>query len=303
MILEGWKMCMNRFKGEMGLILVSIVWGSGFIATAIGLDYMSTYETLAGRFLVAGLLLGVFNFRKIRSISRKTLKRGMILGVFLFTAFVLQTLGLEFTTASKNAFLTAVGVAVVPFIGYLFHKRALVRMDIIRAAVAMTGVGLISFQWSGGVNIGDFLSFLCAFAFALHIFYTGEFMEEEDALTLTMVQMITAFVLSMTAVAVRGDSLLGQDPRGYLAVLYLGIFSTTICFLVMTISQKYTKPARAAVIMSTESLFAMVFSILILHEAVTVRMIFGALVIFLAIVLPQKEEEVVVAKVLEKDAV
>ena len=71
----------------------------------------------------------------------------------------------------------------------------------------------------------------------------------------------------------------------------------------MTISQKYTKPARAAVIMSTESLFAMVFSILILDEAVTVRMIFGALVIFLAIVLPQKEEEVAHAKVLEKDAV
>lgn len=294
---------MNRVKGEMGLILVSIVWGSGFIATAIGLDYMSTYETLAGRFLVASILLGAFNFRKIRSIRKKTLGRGVMLGVFLFTAFVLQTLGLEFTTASKNAFLTAVCVAVVPFIGYLFHKRPLVRMDLMRAAVAMAGVGLISFQWSGGVNIGDFLSFLCAFAFGLHIFYTGEFMEEEDALTLTMVQMMTACVLSMAFVVFRGDSLLGQDPRGYLAVLYLGVFSTTICFLVMTISQKYTKPARAAVIMSTESLFAMVFSILILQEEVTMRMVLGAVVIFIAIILPQKEEEMVQVQALKKDAI
>ncbi len=291
---------MNKYRGEMGLILVSIVWGSGFIATAIGLDYMTTYETLAGRFLVASLLLAVFNYKKIRTISGQTIKKGMILGIFLFAAFVLQTLGLEYTTPSKNAFLTAVCVAVVPFIGYLFHKRALVRMDIIRAAVAMTGVGLISFQWSGTVNIGDFLSFLCAFAFALHIFYTGEFTENEDSVSLTMVQMMTACVLSMIAMLSRGDSLVGQDIRGYMAVLYLGVFSTTICFLVMTISQKYTKPARAAVIMSTESLFAMVFSMLILHESVTARMIMGAVVIFSAIILPNKEEMVPVSA-LEKD--
>jgi drug/metabolite transporter (DMT)-like permease len=294
---------MTKFKGEMGLLLVSVVWGSGFIATAIGLDYLTTYETLAGRFLVASLLLGAINYKKIRLIGGQTIRKGMILGTFLFTAFVLQTVGLEYTTPSKNAFLTAICVAVVPFIGYFFHKRALVRMDVIRAAVAMAGVGLISFQWSGAVNIGDFLSFLCAFAFALHIFYTGEFTGNEDSVSLTMVQMMTAFVLSMTTMTLRGDSLLGQDPRGYMAIIYLGIFSTTICFLVMTISQKYTKPSRAAVIMSTESLFAMVFSILILSEAVTPRMILGAAVIFIAIILPQKEEETIGAAILEKDAI
>jgi drug/metabolite transporter (DMT)-like permease len=280
---------MRNLKGELGLLLVSIIWGSGFIASAIGLGYLTTYETLAGRFFVATVLLGVMTFRKMRKIPRSTIKNGILLGVMLYVSFLLQTLGLELTTPSKNAFLTAVNVAVVPFIGVLFHGHVLNKKDVIRATVAMVGVGLISFQWSGAVNFGDVLSFLCAFTFALHIFYTGTYAKEEDPVALTFVQMGTSFALSFLSVLYRGDHILGHDPRGYLAVLYLGVFSTTICFLVMTISQKYTKPSRAAVIMSTESLFAMVFSILILKEVVTLRMVLGALVIFTAIVLPEKK--------------
>lgn len=280
---------MRNLKGELGLLLVSIIWGSGFIASAIGLGYLTTYETLAGRFFVATVLLGVMTFRKMRKIPRSTIKNGILLGVMLYVSFLLQTLGLELTTPSKNAFLTAVNVAVVPFIGVLFHGYVLNKKDVVRATVAMVGVGLISFQWSGAVNFGDVLSFLCAFTFALHIFYTGTYAKEEDPVAMTFVQMGTSFALSFLSVLYRGDHILGHDPRGYLAVLYLGVFSTTICFLVMTISQKYTKPSRAAVIMSTESLFAMVFSILILKEVVTLRMVLGALVIFTAIVLPEKK--------------
>lgn len=280
---------MRNLKGELGLLLVSIIWGSGFIASAIGLGYLTTYETLAGRFFVATVLLGVMTFRKMKKIPLSTIKNGILLGVMLYVSFLLQTLGLELTTPSKNAFLTAVNVAVVPFIGVLFHGHVLNKKDVVRATVAMVGVGLISFQWSGAVNFGDVLSFLCAFTFALHIFYTGTYAKEEDPVALTFVQMGTSFALSFLSVLYRGDHILGHDPRGYLAVLYLGVFSTTICFLVMTLSQKYTKPSRAAVIMSTESLFAMVFSILILREVVTLRMVLGALVIFTAIVLPEKK--------------
>ncbi|HCW74875.1 MAG TPA: EamA family transporter [Clostridiaceae bacterium] len=294
---------MDKTKGEIGLILVSVIWGSGFIASAIGLDYLTAYETLAGRFFVAAVLLMVVNRKKLTRLQPRTIKNGIILGIFLYGAFVLQTVGLEYTTPSKNAFLTAVNVAVVPFIGFLFHKRALDKNDVLRASLAMVGVALISLNWTGILNLGDVLSFLCAFAFALHIFYTGEFMENEDPLSLTMVQMITAFILGMFFMLLRGESLLNQDTRGYLAMLYLGVFSTTIAFLMMSICQKYTKSSRAAVIMSTESLFAMVFSIVILSEQVTPRMIIGAAVIFTAIVLPQGKAGEVTVETLEKDAV
>lgn len=283
---------MNKVRGEIGLLIVSIIWGSGFIASAIGLDYLSPHETLAGRFLVASVLLTAVNHKKLQKLRWRTVRNGMILGVFLYCAFILQTVGLEYTTPSKNAFLTAVNVAVVPFIGFLFHKKTLDKKDVLRASLSMVGVALISLNWTGILNLGDVLSFLCAFVFALHIFYTGEFMEDEDPLSLTMVQMITAFVLAFFFMAMKGDTLLMKDTRGYLAIIYLGVFSTTIAFLTMSICQKYTKSSRAAVIMSTESLFAMVFSILILSENVTPRMILGALVIFAAIILPQSSEEV-----------
>lgn len=282
---------MGKFRGEIGLLLVSIIWGSGFIASAIGLGYMSPNETLSGRFLVAAVLLVALNLKNLRALKRETIRKGGILGIFLYIAFVLQTVGLKYTTPSKNAFLTAVNVAVVPFIGYLFYRKNLNKKDILRALIAMVGVGAISLQWSGAINFGDFLSFLCALAFAFHIYFTGEFMEEEKPLELTMVQMVTAFLIAMAVMALKGESLLGHDSRGYLAVVYLGIFSTTIAFLVQTISQKYMKSSRAAVIMSTESLFAMVFSIVILKEQVAPRMILGALIIFAAIILPQGKEE------------
>ena len=283
---------MQKYKGELGLFLVSIIWGSGFIASAIGLDYLTPNQTLTGRFLVASVILILLNIKNLKGIKKKTMNRGMILGAFLYVSFILQTVGLKYTTPSKNAFLTAVNVAVVPFIGFLFYKKSLNKKDILRALLSIIGVGAISLEWSGLINFGDFLSFLCALTFAYHIYLTGEFMEDENPLVMTMVQMTTAFVLSLVVMVSNGESLMGHDARGYAAVVYLGVFSTTIAFLVQTMSQKYTNSNRAAVIMSTESLFAMMFSMIILKEQVLPRMIVGAIIIFTAIILPQGREKV-----------
>lgn len=283
---------MQKYKGELGLFLVSIIWGSGFIASAIGLDYLTPNQTLTGRFLVASVILILLNLKNLKEIKKKTLKKGVILGAVLYVSFILQTVGLQYTTPSKNAFLTAVNVAVVPFIGFLFYKKSLNKKDILRALLSIIGVGAISLEWSGLINLGDVLSFLCALTFAYHIYLTGEFTEDENPMVMTMIQMTTAFVLSLVVMVSQGESLMGHDVRGYAAVVYLGVFSTTIAFLVQTMSQKHTSSNRAAVIMSTESLFAMIFSIIVLKEHVLPRMIIGAIIIFTAIILPQGREEV-----------
>lgn len=283
---------MQKYKGEIGLFLVSIIWGSGFIASAIGLDYLTPNQTLTGRFLVAAVILLLLNLKNLKGIKRKTISKGMILGTFLYVSFILQTVGLKYTTPSKNAFLTAVNVAVVPFIGFLFYKKSLNKKDILRALLSIIGVGAISLEWSGIINFGDVLSFLCALTFAYHIYLTGEFTEDENPLVMTMIQMATAFVLSLAVMVFSGESLIGHDARGYAAMVYLGVFSTTIAFLVQTMSQKYTSSNRAAVIMSTESLFAMIFSMIVLKEQILPRMIVGAIIIFTAIILPQGSEKV-----------
>lgn len=277
---------MRKYKGEIGLLIVAMIWGSGFIGSVIGLGFMTPYEALTGRFLVASLLLNIIFFKRIPKLSRQTLKRGVIIGFFLYVAFLLQTLGLELTTPSKNAFLTAVNVVVVPLLGFLILKNRLNRKDIAGAILALAGVGIISLDPTGAINLGDFLSFLCAIAFAYHIFYTGQYSAEESAIDLTLVQMNTAFLFSLAVMLLRGETLLGKAGGGYAAILYLGVFSTTLAFFMQTFSQKSTTNTRAAIIMSTEALFATVFSILVFHETITMKMVFGSVVIFSAVLLP-----------------
>ena len=153
--------------------------------------------------------------------------------------------------------------------------------------LALTGVGILSLNLSGDIlNWGDVLSFLCAIVFAFHIFYTGIYSREEKVVELMMVQMTTAFLLAYLFMMFRGESLLGKETGGYLAMLYLGLFSTTLCFFIQTAAQRYTESSRAAVIMSMEALFAMVFAVLILGELLTFRKVLGAAVIFMAVLLP-----------------
>ena len=123
-----------------------------------------------------------------------------------FSEAALQTIGLQFTTPSKNAFLTAINVIIVPFISFVIFKRKFDRYELIGAVLAMVGVGTISLQISGGVNIGDVLTIFCAVLFAFQIFYTSIFVQKEDPILLTLVQMVTASILGIVFVLPQANS-------------------------------------------------------------------------------------------------
>ena len=142
------------------------------------------------------------------------------MGVFLYIAFVLQTVGLQYTTPSKNAFLTAVNVVIVPFIGLVIYRRKLDLFEVIGAFLAMFGVAVLSLQWSAGINLGDFLSFCCAIGFAFHIFYTAQFVKTEDPIVLTIVQMVTATVIGIIVVLLKGETIV-QRAAGRIDVVTL----------------------------------------------------------------------------------
>ncbi|MER2088150.1 MAG: EamA family transporter, partial [Sporosarcina sp.] len=99
---------MRKYIGEIGLIITAIIWGSGFVASAIALEYYTPYQILAGRFIIGVLILGIVFHKRLKTIKKSTLIKGSLLGIFLYIAFALQTVGLQYTTPSKNAFLTAV---------------------------------------------------------------------------------------------------------------------------------------------------------------------------------------------------
>lgn len=276
---------MRKYAGELGLLLVAIIWGTGFIASAISLEFLSPYQVMAIRFLIAACLMALIFTKHLRLLTRPAIMAGIVLGVFLFFAFLLQTLGLQYTTPSKNAFLTAVNVVIVPFIGFLIFQRGLDKYGLIGAILAIVGVGILSVELNGTFNTGDALTLLCAVCFAFHIFFTAEFVKRYAPIGLTIVQMFTAFVLSLLVILFRGETIhFALDGRGLLAASYLGIFSTTIAFLVQTVAQKYTTETKAAIILSTEALFGTLFSILILHEQLTVRMIIGSILILAAVI-------------------
>ncbi|MDQ6598043.1 DMT family transporter [Bacillus salipaludis] len=274
---------MKQNIGDGMLLVTAIIWGSGFVVTDIALQYLTPYQVMAGRFILATFLLIILFGFKLKTLNKSLVWKGAILGMFLFLGFVLQTVGLQYTTPSKNAFLTAVNVVIVPIIAYLLYKRRIDRYEIVGSVIAIVGIGLLSIQSSITVNIGDVLSLACAVAFAFDIFYTNRFVKKEDPISLTLVQFITASLLSVVAVLIKGDIPTSLESEGVYSILYLAVFSTTIAYLFQNKAHQLTSVTKAAIILSTESFFGMLFSVLFLHEVLASRMVMGAVLIVIAI--------------------
>lgn len=274
--------------GEIGLFIVAIIWGSGFVGTQIAIDSEFTpNQIMTLRFLISAILISVICYKNIKNTDKSTIKSGVILGIFLFIGFAFQTYGILYTTPSKNAFITAVNVVIVPFIGFIIYKRKLDKIGIISSIISLMGIGVLSLESDFSISIGDLLTLICAFGFALHIFFTGEFAKDKDPIALTAIQSFTAFILSLILLLITKETNIPISAKGLGAILYLAIFSTTICFLLQTICQRKTTQTKTAIILSTEAVFGTIFSIIILDEVITIKMIIGCVLIFVGIIMAE----------------
>lgn len=286
---------MKKWLAIGALILVTVIWGGGFVASDMALESMKPFQIMMVRFLLASVLMGVIS-RGQRKGEEKlkdrsgAIKAGVLMGVTLFMGFAFQIIGLQYTTPSKNAFLTALNVVIVPFIAFVILKKKIGAKGIIGAVMSVLGVGLLSLNGNFTVSLGDGLTLLCAVGFAFQIFFTSEFVKKYPASVLNMVQMFTAFVLSAISLVIFGENDFQVTTQGWLSVLYLGVVSTTICYLLQTACQKYIDETKAAIILSMESVFGTIFSIMILHEVVTVRMVIGCAVILAAVIISNMSE-------------
>lgn len=280
------------FKGhiaEFGLIIIAMIWGSGFVGTQLALDGgLTPLQLLTIRFFIGAVLINLIFFKQIKeNINKEILKSGVILGFFLFIAFAVQTVGILYTTPTKNAFITAANVVIVPFIGFFVYKRKLDKIGIISSIMTLIGIGVLSLEVDLSINIGDFLTLICAFGFAFHIFFTSEFASKYNPIILTGIQFTVAFILSLVCQMFMGEMKIEAQVNGYLGALYLGVFSTTIAFLLQTICQKMVNGTKTAIILSTEAVFGTIFSVLILKEIVTVKMLIGIAIIFTSIIMSE----------------
>ena len=274
---------MGKYKGELLLIITAVMWGSGFVGMAVGLEYWTVFQIMAFRFTLATVLLCLIFHKKLRLINKAVLWKGAILGTILFAAFAVQTYGLLYTTPSKNAFLTAINVLIVPVLAYLVYKRRFDRYEIIAAILAIIGIGFLSLTSSFTINVGDMLSILCAVLFAFDILYTNVFVKKEDALVLTIVQFMTASVLGIIMMLALGEVPTSVEPAGIYIIIYLAVFCTCVAYVCQNIGMQYANPTKSAIILSMESLFGTLFSVWLLNELLTGRMIFGCFLILCAV--------------------
>ena len=276
---------MRRLAKPM-LFLAAFIWGSSFFIMKGAVDVIPTFFLLAIRFTGGAALLALVCWKRWKSFARDYLWRGAVMGGFLFLAYSIQTFGLERTTPSKNAFLTAVYCVIVPFLYWLAAKRKPDKFNVIAAVLCVTGVGLVSLNGDLSVNLGDALTLCCAVFYAAHIVAVAKVSPGKDIYLLTVFQFafagLYAWVLGFLfqelppAGVVTGDLIL--------QMLYLTVMATTVALLFQNVGQVWSDPASASVILSLESVFGVLCSVVFYGDRVTAQMSAGFVCIFFAVV-------------------
>ena len=265
----------------------AIIWGGSFFIMKNSLDVFPVFSLLALRFTVGALLLALICWKKWKQFTPDYLWRGAAMGACLFLAYTIQTFGLSHTTPSKNAFLTAVYCVIVPFMAWAVTKRRPDRYNIMAALLCVSGVGLISLTEEFTIQSGDLLTLISAFFYAGHIVTVDKVSPEKDISLLTVLQFAFAGLFSWVGVLLLEDfpapSVVFQSEN-LLAMGYLCVMATTVALLFQNVGQVWSDPASAAVILSLESVFGVLFSVLCYGDPLTGRLLLGFVLIFVAVV-------------------
>ena len=268
------------------LFAAAFIWGSSFFIMKNALDAIPVQYLLAIRFTMGAVLLALICWKRWGKMTADYLWRGAVIGGCLYLAYSIQTYGLALTTPSKNAFLTAVYCVIVPFLYWLFVGVKPDRYNLLAAVLCVSGVGLVSLSGDLSVNLGDALTLLCAVFYAAHIVAVAKVSPKKDIYLLTVFQFAFAAVYAWIGGALT-ETFPTQalaNPEILLPLCYLGVMATTVALLFQNVGQVNSDPASAAVILSLESVFGVLCSVLFAGDTVSMRMAAGFVLIFVAVV-------------------
>ncbi len=283
-------MSSNKFKSAspkalLALISVSIIWGSGFIATeqVIRANW-STGLVMFSRFSLAALIMGLVLRKKLKFSNKGEIKAGAIAGLLLFLAFFNQTKGQAGTTVSNAALLTALNVLIVPFLAKIWLKKNLSFAVLGYCFLAFVGMLVLSYsEGKFSLNPGDYLVILCAFLFAMHITALEKFSSGTDSSRLCFYQLLFAAIFSFLTYIVNPEKQVGFSfGDGFLSVVYLAAMSTCLCYFLQTWAQQYLPASLTAVVLCLEGLFGSLFSVVLGYEVFRIQLLIGAVCIIAA---------------------
>jgi len=281
-------------QSESFLMLTAIIWGLAFVAQRMGMDYIGPFAFNGIRFALGAVsLLPFFLFRRkkdpnatSRSKSRLTWIGGLIAGMVVFMAAGLQQVGIVYTTAGNAGFITSLYIIIVPLLG-LFRKHRISIRTWTGALVALAGLYFLSVTQQLTFSPGDGLVLFSAVFWALHVLVIGDFAPRTDIILLSIIQFLTCSVLSMSTAFILEKTTWQMVYNALIPILYGGIMSVGVAYTFQIMGQRFAPATHAAIILSTESLFAALGGWLILSEVMTSRQIAGALLMLTGVIISQ----------------
>lgn len=282
---------------KIGLFFTAILWGGSLPVMKFAQQTFNTNFLLGIRFTISFLILLVIFHKKFFSSTKKDLINGLIIGVFLFLGYTSQTMGVKYSDPGRCGFITSTYCVIVPFMSWLISKKRPDKFNIIAAVLCLSGIYFMTlsenevtkFVSSESMLKGDLLAILSAILFASHIVSVGKLSSGRDPIRMTLIQFLMASILSWISTIIFEDNsnLFISSIRPIYEVLYLSILCTTVGLLLQNIGQKYTPDSSVAIIMSFESVFGIIISIILKIEHLTIHSIIGFVLIFLAVIISE----------------
>ena len=279
------KSTTRTFLADGGILLAAIFWGVGFGVLKDVLDHLPPFTLLACRFLPGGILLGLFCLRSLRRLGIGDLKDGAVVGLLLFGGFVCQTTGLQWTTAGKQAFLTATYVLLVPFFSWALYRTFPGIRVFVASGICLGGMGLLTLRGTGGFSLGDGLTLVSAVFFAGHLLAVERYTRRRDPLVLASLQMAVLGLCSLPFALFESPDFASVPLRGWVGFGYMLLFCTVGAFALQNLAQKHTSSTHAALLFSTEALFGAASGVLLLGESFSPPMAAGAALVLGSVLL------------------
>lgn len=291
----------QKTQGNIMLLITAIIWGSGFIAQSLGMDFVDPFTFNMTRNYLAFIVLipVVWFFRKIslkdaplskdeqRCLNKRSVIGGIFCGLALGIASAFQQVGISMTTAGKAGFITALYIILVPILGIFIGKK-IPRIIWLCVIIAVIGFYLLCVKEGFSISTGDLLCLACAICFSFHILIIDHFSAQHtDGVMMSWIQFGVAGIFSMILTFIFEVPTLTGIWNAKLAIIYAGCISSCVGYTLQILAQKKTDPTVASLLMSLESVFAALFGWLILHEVLSIKELIGCALVFIAVILAQ----------------
>ena len=289
--------------GNLLLFTTAFIWGCAFVAQSVGMEYVGPFTFNGTRCIIGGIVLIIANIvfdtvKKKNGIykepskdeKKELLKGGLVCGVVIFVASTIQQFGISQTTVGKAGFISVLYILIVPFFGLLLRQK-LPRRIWICCILALGGLYLLCMNESFSLSKGDFTVLISAVAYAVHIMVIDHFAPKVDCVKLSCIQFLIAGLISVIFMFVFEKPDFQKVLDAWLPILYAGALSGGVGYTLQTVAQKWTKPSVASLLMSFESVFAVLAGAVLLQQIPSLRELGGCILMFASIIIIQLPEK------------